>query len=207
MEPLAVALNRLARALQAQAGGRVRLKPFLAARGGCLKGVFEVRAADGRVRRLQDAELPLPAPLGRAYAHLAPVENVAIDLGSHALTLWAPQELIELQVGFRWHGFNGRRMREWDERYVVFAEDGGDPVALRSDELEGPVWLSHRGEGRHAFFEAAPDLGAFYEAVAIWLEAGDLAGLHAGLEARFGGETASRLWIWRQLISGEEARR
>ncbi|HCF62736.1 MAG TPA: hypothetical protein DFS52_32705, partial [Myxococcales bacterium] len=67
-------------------------------------------------------------------------------------------------------------MREWDERMVVFAEDGGDPLALRLDEDDGPVWLSRRGEGRHAFFEAAPSLADFYECVALWLETGEAGG-------------------------------
>jgi hypothetical protein len=206
LDPLSQSLSRLSRALQAQAGGHVRMKPFLAARGGRLEGDFEVRAADGRVRRLQRAELPLPSPLIRAFAHLAPAENLPIDLGSHRLTLWAPQELIELQVGYRWHGFNGKRMREWDERYVVFAEDGGDPVALRVDEQDGPVWLSHRGEGRHLFFQAAPSLAAFYEAAADWVETRDVAGLRQRLAGRL-GEAAAELWIWKELVSGTEARR
>ncbi|HCF59028.1 MAG TPA: hypothetical protein DFS52_13680, partial [Myxococcales bacterium] len=91
---------------------------------------------------MQEAVLPLPAPLIRAFAHLSPADNLPVDLGTHTLTLWAPHELIELQVGYRWHGFNGKRMREWDERMVVFAEDGGDPLALRLDEDDGPVLLS-----------------------------------------------------------------
>lgn len=182
------------------------MRPFVAATGGRLEGEFEVRSADGRVRRLQRAVLPLPAPLIRAFAHLAPAHNLAIDLGSHRLTLWAPQELIELQVGFRWHGFNGKRMREWDERYVVFAEDGGDPVALRLDEPDGPVWLSHRGEGRHVFFQAAPGLAAFYDAVADWVETRDAGRLRERLEERH-GPAAADLWIWKELISGTEARR
>ena len=206
MDALAQALDGLARALQARAGGRVQMKPFVAARGGSLKGEFEVRSADGRVRRIQQAELPLPPPLLRAFAHLAPVENLAIDLGSHRLTLWAPQELIELQVGLRWHGFNGKRMQEWDERHVVFADDGGDPVALRTDEQDGPVYLSHRGEGRHTFFQAAPDLASFYAATALWVELREVGLLRQALEERFGA-AASALWLWKQLVSGTDARR
>ena len=182
------------------------MRPFLPSRGGTLEGEFEVRGADGRVRRMQQASLALPAPLIRAFAHLAPEENIDVEMGTHALTLWAPSELIELQVGYRWHGFNGRRMREWDERFVVFAEDGGDPLALRTDEPDGPVWLSHRGEGRHAFLEAAPSLASFYGALSLWLGARDRAGLRKGLEERF-GEGAARMWIWKELVSGEEARR
>jgi hypothetical protein len=199
---LASALSRLSAAL----GPRARWTPFLAAGGGCLEGEFEVRSADGRVRRLQAVKLPLPAALSRAFAYLAPQENLAIDMGSHALTLWAPQELIELQVGYRWHGFNGKRMCEWDERFVVFAEDGGDPLALRLDEQDGPVWLSHRGEGRHDFFEASPDLATFYEALALWAEASAGEDLAGRLEQRF-GPPARDLWIWKQHVSGVEARR
>ena len=110
-------------------------------------------------------------------------------------------------MGYRWHGFNGRRMREWDERYVVFAEDGGDPVALRTDEQDGPVWLSHRGEGRHAFVQAAPDLASFYSAVALWVTSSPSQhGFAHRLRERF-GPRAEELWIWKELVSGTEARR
>jgi hypothetical protein len=97
-------------------------------------------------------------------------------------------------------------MREWAERFVDFAEDGGDPLALRLDEPDGPVWLSHRGEGRHSFREAAPSLGDFYECLAAWLDAGDAASLAARLTERYGSE-AERLWIWRELVSRIDARR
>ena len=203
MDELDQALDRLADALPS---GRARMKPFLASRGGSLEGEFEVRSADGHVRRMQRVRLALPAPLLCAFAHLAPVLNIAVEMGTHRLTLWAPQELIELQVGYRWHGFSGKRMHEWDERYVVFAEDGGDPLALRTDEQDGPVWLSHRGEGRHTFFEAAPSLAVFYEALAIWLEAREPLGLEQALSARF-ARGASELWIWKALVSGAESRR
>lgn len=197
-------MDRLASAFAGQGGPR--FEPFRAARGGSLAGEFEVRAADGRVRRMQRVELPLPAPLARAFAHRAPLENAAVNLGSHALTFWAPTELIELQVGYRWHGFNGRRMREWDERYVVFAEDGGDPVAMRLDEPDGPVWIAPRGEGRYLFREAAPCLAAFYGAVALWLELREPARLAEALKARHGAG-AEDLWLWRELVSRVDARR
>jgi hypothetical protein len=200
------ALSHLARALAARPGAPVGFRPFLPAAGACLKGRFEVRSADGRVRRHQEVALALPTALSRAFSHLAPEENLAVDMGTHALTLWAPQELIELQVGYRWHGFSGKRMPEWDERFVVFAEDGGDPLALRLDEPDGPVWLSHRGEGRHDFFEAASDLAGFFEALALFVEAPGAELLAARLSTCF-GERASSLWLWKQLVSRTDALR
>ncbi len=205
MLPLADALVRLEAALLSS-GEAAPLAPFRPPQGGVLSGEFEVRSADGTVRRMQPATLALPGPLLRAFAHKAPARNLRIDLGSHALTLWQPLELLELQVGHRWHGFTGKRMPEWDERYVVFAEDGGDPVAMRLDEPEGPVWLSHRGDGRHVFFPAAPSLAAFYLALALFLENRELAALEGALSTSF-GEAAQQLWLWRELISLEDARR
>lgn len=202
---LHAALDHLLEAL-ARDRGRAPLSPFASARGGCLAGAFEVRSAMGTVRRMQPAQLPLPAPLIRAFAHLAPSETFAIDLGTHALRSWAPGELLELQVGYRWHGFNGKRLREWDERFVVFAEDGGDPLALRLDELDGPVWLSRRGEGRHAFFEAAPSLGHFYECLALWLDTKEPTAFGAKLSQRWGA-AAETLWLWRELVSRVDALR
>jgi hypothetical protein len=204
-DPLLAALDHLLAALTST-GRPGTLAPFLAARGGALEGEFEVRSADGHVRRMQRVRLALPAPLVRAFAHLAPRTNLRIDLATHTLTLWAPQELIELQVGLRWHGFTGKRMGEWDERYVVFAEDGGDPLALRLDEQDGPTWLSHRGEGRYAFFAAADSLAQFYEALALRLECPDEAALERRLRERFGA-AAKELWIWKQCVSRVEARR
>lgn len=202
---LAAALDRLAEALAA-AGHVGTCAPFASARGGFLEGEFEVRSADGRVRRMQAAYLPLPAPLVRAFAYRAPARNLRLDLSTHCLTLWSPQELIELQVGYRWHGFTGKKMLEWDERFVVFAEDGGDPLALRVDEQDGPVWLSHRGEGRHAFLHAAPSLADFYDALALRLSSGGAAQLERGLRARF-GPAAEELWVFRQFVTRIDARR
>jgi hypothetical protein len=204
MAPLQEALDHFVAAL-GRKGLAARFAPFQPAQGAVLAGEFEVRAADGRVRRMQKASLPLPPALAGAFAHLAPIENVRIDLGSHALTLWAPGELIELQVGYRWHGFSGKRMPEWDERFVVFAEDGADPLALRHDQLDGPVYLSHRGEGRHAFFEAAPDLAAFFHCLALFLEAPAPA-LARALRSRF-GPGAEGLWLFKELVTRSEARR
>lgn len=202
---LASAVDHLRHALAA-AGHEGALAPFSSALGGWLEGEFEVRSADGRVRRMQAARLPLPASLVRAYALGAPTRNLRLDLSTHALTLWAPQELIELQVGYRWHGFTGKRMREWDERCVVFAEDGGDPLALRADEQDGPVWLSHRGEGRHAFFQAAPSLADFYDALSLRLWSRGAADLEEKLRERFGA-TAEELWVYRQFVTRSDARR
>lgn len=200
MDALGAALMRLDRAFAAQEGPGA-LEPFVPACSGTLWGAFEVRSADGHVRRMQGVELPLPPSLCRAFACLAPRRNLSVDLGLHNLTLWAPQEIIELQVGYRWHGFSGKRMREWDERFVVFAEDGGDPLALRTDEDDGPVWLSHRGEGRHTFFEAAPDLASFYEAVAAWLETREAGRLRDALCCRFRAG-AEKLWLWKEIVAG-----
>src|SRR5262245_43702858 len=131
---------------------RAAWRPFVPSTGSVLRGAFEVRDAHGRVKRLQEVTLPLPSPLLRWYARGAPDRNHVLELADGArLTLWAPLELIELQVGYRWHGFTGKRMPEWDERDVVFAERDGDPLALRLDEPDGPVRFARRGEGRYAF--------------------------------------------------------
>lgn len=196
------ALQRLERAL----GSSAPLVPFPGAAQGRFVGQFEVRNADGTTRRWQPATLPLPKPLAAALQLAAPAENLPIDMGTHRLTLWAPEELIELQVGYRWHGFTGKPIVEWDERFVVFAEDGGDPLALRLDEEDGPVWLAHRGEGRHHFFEAAPDLATFYGALAAWVALRDPSKLAEALRAEL-GEVAERLWIWKALVTRETALR
>jgi hypothetical protein len=142
-------------------------QPFSAGRLRMLQGDFEVRSALGRVRRTQKACLPLPHSLAFAWEHLAPRTLIRLKINPSILTLWPPQDLIELQVGYRWHGFNGKSMPEWDKSLVVFAEIDGDPLALRTDELaiDSPVWVSHREDGRHFFVEFAPSLAAFYQSI------------------------------------------
>lgn len=146
-----------------------------------LEGALEVRNADGTIRRMQRERLLLPRPLADAFSLLSPAANVDITLGDRTLTLWAPSELIELQVGYLWNGFSGKKLGEWDERYVVFAEYGGDPMAMRTDEEDGPVWISPRGEGRPVFSIAAPSLAVFYESLASWMDAGPSAPSGEGL--------------------------
>jgi hypothetical protein len=146
-----------------------------------LEGELEVRNADGTIRRMQRERLLLPRPLADAFSLPSPRANLEITLGDRTLTLWAPSALIELQVGYRWNGFSGKKLGEWDERFVVFAEDGGDPVAMRTDEEDGQVWTSPRGEGRPVFSIAAPSLAVFYESLASWIEAGPSARSREGL--------------------------
>lgn len=161
------ALAHLQEAL-ARTSGRALFAPCVPPEGALLRGSFEVRNARGDVRRLQPAVLPLPLALYRALCIAAPVDFLRLETPRGRITLWPPHELIELQVGYRWHGFNGKPLREWDDRFVVFAEEEGDPIALRLDEGEdGPVWCAPRGEGRHHFAPRAENLAAFYEALAI----------------------------------------
>ncbi|MDR0965439.1 MAG: hypothetical protein LBM75_02845 [Myxococcales bacterium] len=166
---LNIVLSQLQEALarmhpsQTDRSGRALLAPFALPEGAVIRGAFEVRNARGEVRRLQDVVLPLPNPLFRSFCLAAPIDFVRIETPLGRVTLWPPSELIELQVGYRWHGFNGKPLREWDDRFVVFAEEDGDPIALRLDEDNGPVWSAPRGEGRYEFIERASSLAAFYE--------------------------------------------
>lgn len=166
------ALDHLQEAL-ARTTGRALFAPWVSAEGALIRGNFEVRNARGEVRRLQEATLPLPLALHRALAMAAPIDFVRVETPRGRVTLWPPRELIELQVGYRWHGFNGKVMREWDDRVVVFAEEEGDPIALRLDEGEdGPVWSAPRGEGRHHFVRRHASLAEFYEALASAIDGG-----------------------------------
>lgn len=160
------ALAALRQALAQTTPGRALFSSFTPPEGALLRGHFEVRNARGEVRRLQEASLPLPRPLLHAFAVAAPAELIRIETCRGRVTLWPPRELIELQVGYRWHGFNGRPLREWAESFVVFAEEDGDPLALNLDEEDGPVWSAPRGEGRHHFTPRAPSLADFYAALA-----------------------------------------
>lgn len=168
---MSAALERALAQLQdalARTSGRALFAPYVPPEGALLRGSFEVRNARGEVRRCQEAVLPLPLALYRALCIAAPRDFVRIETPRGRVTLWPPHELIELQVGYRWHGFSGKPMREWDDRLVVFAEEEGDPIALRLDEGEdGPVWSAPRGEGRHHFVQRASNLAAFYEALAM----------------------------------------
>lgn len=166
------AADRLQEAL-VRSTGRALFVSRVLPEGALLRGRFEVRDCRGQVKRLEDASLPLPLPLFRLIAFAgAPSELVRIELPAGRIALWPPKELIELQVGYRWHGFTGRLLPDWDGRFVVFAEDEGEPLALRLDEEDGPVWFAPRTEGRCTFSVRSPSLASFLLELAEAVEAG-----------------------------------
>ena len=172
MEGLRRAVDRLQEAL-VRSTGRALFVSRALPEGARLQGRFEVRDCRGKVKRLQEAALPLPLPLFWLVTQAgAPSELIRIEAAGGRIALWPAADLIELQVGYRWHGFTGRQMTDWDGRFVVFAEDEGEPLALRLDEDNGPVWSAPRSDGRYDFSVRSPSLADFLTQLAEAVEAG-----------------------------------
>lgn len=54
-------------------------------------------------------------------------------------------DLWQFQKGYRWHGFTGERLPEWDDDWLVVADEGGDPFIF--SRSAGSILSAHHGEG------------------------------------------------------------
>ena len=89
-------------------------------------------------------EIPLPATVERFYADAGPSDITIKSLGnSYFLPKLA--DLWQFQVGYRWHGFTGERLPEWDEDWLVVADQGGAPFILSIST--NSILYAHHGEG------------------------------------------------------------
>jgi hypothetical protein len=74
-------------------------------------------------------EIPLPPAVERFYGEVGPVD-ITIKGQGNPYFLPKLADLWQFQMGYRWHGFTGERLPEWDDDWVVVADEGGDAFIL-----------------------------------------------------------------------------
>ena len=89
-------------------------------------------------------EYPLPLAIADYYRELGPVD-VWLESYGNPYSLPSLARLWQHQVGYRTHGISGERLTEWDDDWLVIADQGGDPfIFSRSTDR---ILHAYHGEG------------------------------------------------------------
>lgn len=118
--------------------------------------------------------LPITPAVERFYREVGP-SNVTIQAHGNPFFLPCLADLWQFQAGYRWNGLSGEPIEDWNDDWLVVADQGGDPFIF--DRASGAVSHDYHGEGDWDAGEMFPDLNAMAACLAqlgaIVSEAGD----------------------------------
>lgn len=117
-------------------------------------------------------EVPLPEALADFYEQIGPwgatyhdnVGPVGITLSETQISFPPLHRLWKLQAGYRWDASNGQRVADWQEQWLVIADQNADPFIL--DMETGRILFALHGAGAWNADELAPDLTTFVASAA-----------------------------------------
>lgn len=118
-------------------------------------------------------EFSLPAPIARYYREFGAVD---VDITGYADSFFLPSlaRLWEYQVGYRTHALTGERIKEWDDDWLVIADQGADPFIYSRDS--GKILYAMHGAGEWRPTKLFADLPQMVTALAVLGEAVAAAG-------------------------------
>lgn len=126
-------------------------------------------------------EIPLPDVLADFYERIGPwgathhqsVGPVGITLSETNISFLPLHRLWDLQAGYRWDASDGKRVPQWQDNWLVIADQNADPFIL--DTETGRILYAMHGTGAWDPYEVAPDLYTLAAALAavgvVFLEA------------------------------------
>ncbi len=134
-------------------------------------------ALHGRVRPQAASDwtgsFPIPPAVERFYREIGP-ESGTIKTHGNAYFLPRLSDLWKFQAGYRWNGLSGELISDWDDDWLVVADEGGDPFIFA--RASGKMLHAYHGEGEWDAGEMFPDLNTMAACLAdlgaIVLEAG-----------------------------------
>jgi hypothetical protein len=98
---------------------------------------------------------PLPLAVERYYREVGPAD-ITIEAHGNPYFLPCLGHLWKFQAGYRWNGLSGELIEDWDDDWLVVADEGGDPfIFVRSS---GAVLHAYHGQGEWDASELFPDL-------------------------------------------------
>jgi hypothetical protein len=116
-------------------------------------------SASGTVRLQPPTEwsgpFPIPPEVERFYSEVGPVD-VCIESFGNAFFLPSLAKLWEFQAGYRWDGLTGEPVADWQDDWLVVADQGGDPFIL--SRSSGEVLHDEHGRGEWEPGQLFPDL-------------------------------------------------
>jgi hypothetical protein len=117
---------------------------------------------------------PVPPAVARFYWEVGPMD---ITIEAHGNPYFVPclADLWKFQAGYRWNGLSGEPIEDWNDDWLVVADEGGDPFIL--ERTSGVVLHAYHGEGEWTAGEMFADLNTMAACLAqigaIVSEAGD----------------------------------
>lgn len=117
-------------------------------------------------------DIALPQVLADFYEQVGPwgatyhqnVGPVGITLSETNISFPPLYKLWERQAGYRWDASNGERVAEWQDNWLVIADQNADPFIL--DTGNGEILYAMHGTGAWDAAVVAPDLPTFAAALA-----------------------------------------
>jgi hypothetical protein len=132
------------------------------------KSIFS-RAFSNETFVSQSAELwqgdfPLPEAVANYYFDLG-ASDVSIESYGNPIFLPSLSRLWEHQIGYRYHGLTGERIEDWDDDWLVIADEGADPFIY--SRSSGTILYAFHGQGEWQPSELFSDLPAMVTSFAI----------------------------------------
>jgi hypothetical protein len=116
-------------------------------------------ALHGPIRSQSSADwigpFPIPAAIERFYREIGP-DDITIEAHGNPYFLPCLTALWGFQAGYRWNGLTGEPIEDWNDDWLVVADEGGDPFIF--DRTSGVVLHANHGEGEWDARELFPDL-------------------------------------------------
>lgn len=100
-------------------------------------------------------DFELPVEIANFYREIGPLD-VNIEGFGNSTYMPSLAKLWELQAGYRYHPTSKQRFSEWNENWIVIAEEGGDPYIF----CDGKILLAMHGMGVWEPGEIFPNLNA-----------------------------------------------
>ncbi len=102
----------------------------------------------------------LPLEVAAFYAQVGPYD-ITIEGYGNPYFLPRLAKLWDFQKGYRWHGFTGERLKDWDENWLVVADEGGDPFIFDRDSRKVLFALHGTGVWKpETWFPSLPTMAA-----------------------------------------------
>lgn len=120
------------------------------------KGLLALHG-DLRPQRSSDwtGSFPIPPAVERFYREVGPAD---VTIGAHGNPYFLPclANLWQYQAGYRWNGLSGEPIEDWNDEWLVVADEGADPfIFVRTS---GIVLHAYHGEGKWDARQMFPDL-------------------------------------------------
>jgi hypothetical protein len=106
---------------------------------------------------------PIPPAVERFYREVGPA-NITIEAHGNPYFFPCLADRWRFQAAYRWDGLTGEPIEDWNDDWLVVADQGGDPFIFA--RTSGVVLHAYHGEGEWDAGEIFPDLNTMVACLA-----------------------------------------